>query len=157
MLLSLHLFLVESLQVGLFLLRLLFNSVLIMEQHAVSLIEAGLILRDLIIELSNESLIGLLLHIELDLLVPLLVVNLLLQMLNPVVGLVQLGLLNQDLLRELDLRLGLLVLLGQLVIVFHAEAGQNTIKTNREQLGVVIVHPHSLDLLAMSLHFHLLV
>ena len=92
--------------------------------------KVGFVDRNLLIEFPNECVICLLLHVQLNLLIPLLVFNLLLQVGNPLIGGVKLVLFNQDLFREFDLWLTLLISFGYLIVVSHAKAGQDTIQTN---------------------------
>ena len=50
-----------------------------------------------------------------------------------------------------DRRLLLSFLLGLFVVVLQAEAGKRTVDANREQLAIVVVKAHSLDLVRVSL------
>ena len=62
--------------------------------------------------------------------------------------------LDKDLLGWLHSWLTLKLLLGNWVIVLHGETSQHTIETDREELAVVVVKSHTLDLLAVRLYLN---
>ena len=114
------------------------------------------LLLNLILKLSYFIIVTL--HSNLELSCPHLiyVIDLGFQALNCLLDCVKSDLLNKDFIGDRDVVQGLLLnlLLRSWVKVFDTEASECTVNANREELAVIIVQLHTLNLSCMSLHFH---
>lgn len=144
----------DPLQVGLLLFRTLIHKLLLLRQSERHLFKVLLLLLDL--GLKPEDLIVILRHrlLQLHVTRALLQVNIGLQALDFLLDGVKVDFFDQYFVGRDYLGLGRRSLLGQFILVFDAEAGEDAVDANREKLAVVVVKTHSFDLLRVSLDFN---
>ena len=150
LLLETKLLLVDLLQVVLLLLGLLLNLLLLISELLCGELELHLLLFNALFELSDLVIVSLHRVLELLLASLLLQLNVGLEALDARLDEIQGALLDQDLAVQ-DVR-HLHTAASE-----HAEAAEGAVDANREQLAVVVVEAHALDLSGVGLHLkHLL-
>ena len=151
----------DPLEVHLLLLSMMINLLFLKGQVSSSLLEFEFLLLDQVFETLNLFIVLGHSLLQLHVTSALLKLNVRLERLNTRLNRVKGNFLDQDLLRQGNTWLLLSLLVGLFVLVLHAETCKSTIDTNREELAVIIVQAHPLDLLRVSLHlkdlFHCIV
>ena len=142
----------DPLEVHLLLLSMMINLFFLKGQVSSSLLEFEFLLFDQIFETLDLFIVLGHSLLQLHVTSALLKLNVRLECLDSRLNRVKGNFLDQDLLRQGNTWLLLSFLIGLFVLVLHAETCKCTIDTNREELAVVIVQAHSLDLLRVSLY-----